>query len=219
MSIYQVAILKEFIKLKISEYRKFYAFMEDSIKRAEGEYHKWYSGLTKNLSPERKAEFESVYADDLSTYSSYRQTLYSSFLIIVFSFFESALNTICRNIEHLKVKTGIKIKLDDIKDRGTERAKIYLTKIGNCPDSLFRTTYWQEIKIMQDIRNAFVHNEGRILKGEKGEKIKRYIKDNPRFLQNPLNEVSPILIKRSYCLFSLRNIEEFLKLLLKDVHL
>ena len=70
-----------------------------------------------------------------------------------------------------------------------------------------------------EIERLQKNNGGRIPKGDKGEKIKRYIKNNPRFVENPPNEVRPILIKRSYCLFSLKNIEGFLKLLLENVYL
>ena len=226
MGLYQPAILKEWFELNINEFKEFFCFMETSIKGPEGRHVKRYQDLIKGLSGKDKEEFESFYEDEFYQYSQYRRRLNVSFLVAIFSFLESSMNSICRNIEKIKEDKEIRIKLNDIKDTGIDRAKIYLTKIAGCSDSLFNSSAWQEIKILQYIRNALVHNEGNIPKGNKGEVLKKYIADKPDYFVHKNIELDldtyrnhiPILAKKEYCLFSLDNIGTFLEQLLKDIN-
>ena len=225
MGIYQPAILKEWFKLSINEFNEFFSFMEASIKEPEEKRVKRYHDLIEGLSEKEKEEFETFYEDEFFQYSQYRRRLNSSFLVAIFSFLESSLNSICRNIGKIKESKGIKIKLDDINGTSIERAKIYLTKIADCDDSLFSSLAWQEIKTLQYIRHAIIHNEGNIPKGSKGEALKKYIADKPDYFAHENIDLDldtyhnhiPILPKKEYCLFSLGNIETFLEQLLKNI--
>jgi len=223
MSINQPAILGKWFELNIKGLRDFFSFMEASIKEAEDKYIEKYQDSIKDLSEEEIEEFTEIYGDEFHGYNKYKQRLYSSFLIIIFSFLETSLNTICRNIKKIKDKAGVKIKLSDIKGKDIERAKIYLNKICGCSDSFFGTRIWQEIKMLQAVRNAFVHNEGKIPKEKKGDALKKYIADNPDYFSHKNIELDHnvypvyILVKEKYCLSSLNNIEIFLGQLLKDI--
>lgn len=225
MSLYQPAILREWFEIHINEFKEFFSFMEGSIKKPEEKSAKRYQELIKDMSESEREEFGTFYEDEFYQYSQYRRRLNGSFLIAIFSFLESAMNGICRNIGKIKEDKGIKIRLEDINGTSIERAKTYLIKVAGCSDSIFGSQAWQDIKTLQFIRNAIVHNEGNIPRGDKGEVLKKYIADRPDYFMHENIELDletyynhiPILPKKEYCMLSLESIDNFLKQLLQDI--
>jgi len=225
MSVHHAAVLKEWFKININEFEDFFSFMQESIKESEKKSAKRYEKIVNAMSEDEKQEFEAFSEDEFYQYSEYGRMLNGSFLVAIFSFLESAMNGICRNIGKIKEGAGIMIKLEDVNGTSIDRAKVYLNKIAGCSDSLFSSQAWQDVKTLQHIRNALVHNEGNIPKGDKGEALKRYITDKPDYFVHENIELDldtyhnhiPILPKKEYCMFSLESIETFLDQLLQDI--
>ena len=82
---------------------------------------------------------------------------YSQFLI-AYSLFEKSLNSLANSFHY---KTGTQIKYTDMGGQGIERTKNYLSKVCNV-DAPFRSSDWQTIKLLAEIRNAIAHKSGYI---------------------------------------------------------
>ena len=82
----------------------------------------------------------------------------SSALITLCSFFEHSLIRLCNDLQK---EYSIELTIKDIKGKGIESAKTYLTKVIGVKLDNAKNVY-SEIKNIQNIRNQFVHNDGKI---------------------------------------------------------
>jgi hypothetical protein len=81
-----------------------------------------------------------------------------SALITLFSFFEHQLDDLCRGY---KKEKGFALSFTDLTGNGIDRSTLYLKKVAGL--SLNNgTATWREIKNIQNVRNAIVHNGGEI---------------------------------------------------------
>jgi hypothetical protein len=90
----------------------------------------------------------------------------NSFVIILYSYIEGGLNSFSDVLysdqrQKCEVYGGnpIQIRYIDMKGKGIERAKIYLEKVFGVKLQAGKQP-WQEIKVLQKIRNVIVHEEG-----------------------------------------------------------
>lgn len=97
--------------------------------------------------------------------------LNSGLLISLVSIFEETMYSICKVY---KEKLNILISFKDIKGKESwiDKTSKYLKEYAN--KNIRNDRDWEYIKFIIDIRNAHVHNGGRIIKKEILEKIHRY---------------------------------------------
>lgn len=97
--------------------------------------------------------------------------LNSGLLISLVSLFEETMYSICKVY---KEKLNILISFKDIKGKESwiDKTSKYLKEYAN--KNIRNDRDWEYIKFIIDIRNAHVHNGGRIIKKEILEKIHRY---------------------------------------------
>lgn len=97
--------------------------------------------------------------------------LNSGLLISLVSIFEETMYSICKVY---KEKLNILISFKDIKGKESwiDKTSKYLKEYAN--KNIRNDKDWEYIKFIIDIRNAHVHNGGRIIKKEILEKIYRY---------------------------------------------
>lgn len=97
--------------------------------------------------------------------------LNSGLLISLVSIFEETMYSICKVY---KEKLNILISINDIigKESWIDKTSKYLKDYAN--KNIRSDKDWEYIKFIIDIRNAHVHNGGRIIKKEILEKIHRY---------------------------------------------
>lgn len=94
-----------------------------------------------------------------------------SALITLFSFLEYQLDKLCRLFA---TDQEFSISLSDLKDTGIDRSYRYLTKVvGLEIDN--GTSTWRELKLIQGLRNAIVHDDGKLKKPE----TKKYVGASP----------------------------------------
>lgn len=72
----------------------------------------------------------------------------------------------------LKKELKLSLSQSDLRHRGIERSKVYLTKVAKVPFPS-SSSEWEKIKILQDIRNHLSHGSSPIPEGEKGKKLKQ----------------------------------------------
>lgn len=83
-----------------------------------------------------------------------------SVFMTLYSVFENDLNRLCQHLEH---KLNLKLKVSDLSGKGIDRAKLYLTKVANLDlSALSSHQFWNEIKHIQQVRNAIVHRNAQL---------------------------------------------------------
>ncbi|WP_281659446.1 hypothetical protein [Halobacillus sp. Cin3] len=82
--------------------------------------------------------------------------LRSSLLISIYSFLENQLIRLCKELQESR---DLSIKVNNINNKGIEKAKIYLKNVVGI-DFPTNSKEWQDIKRYQYIRNNFAHSEG-----------------------------------------------------------
>ncbi|MFL8134474.1 hypothetical protein Q3258_16865 [Clostridioides difficile] len=92
---------------------------------------------------------------------------YTSILLMMVSSLEEAFNCLCRTY-HIKNKYSI--EYTDLYGQGLERAITYLDKVVGIK-GIKQERNWSFIVKVRDIRNAVVHNGGRVKK----DKVNKYI--------------------------------------------
>src|SRR4030042_2915805 len=92
-----------------------------------------------------------------------------SILVIVYSFIENSMNSLCRYLHGYK---KLSIGIDDLKGVGIERAKLYLEKV--CLIDLPNT--WSRLEKLNRIRNCIVHAEGDVDATKSPGKLKNIIR-------------------------------------------
>jgi len=124
---------------------------------------KKYEERVNELELQRDSEDEPIelqIADlELQGFPEFENTIFSSFFVMVYSYFESELMQYCRDLEKQNPK---EISWSDISDQNIlEKAKEYLTKVqkiefpSNSPE-------WEKIRNFTNLRNCIVHNQGRV---------------------------------------------------------
>lgn len=139
----------------------------------------------------------------------YDFTLYSAFIIALYSYLEHTTNVICKHYEK-----GLKSKvlLSDLRDDGIIRSKTFLTKIVEINFSDINSL-WEDVITLGKVRNVLVHNG----KGEKHfHKIDELPKNFQRFIELGIYEpnaghckgchIGELRITKNYCLKSLETV-------------
>ncbi|MBE4591491.1 hypothetical protein BOO24_03825 [Vibrio navarrensis] len=129
-------------------------------------------------------------------------------LISSYTILESGLNKVCEifeeNIDH-------PIKISDLSAHGIiSKSKKYLEKVVQI--KFPRDSLWLEIQLIQEIRNAFVHNEGTVKSGNR--KLISYIEQS-RFLE--LRPDFKVFIKEGFSLYCLQLFQEFFFSLFSEI--
>ncbi|TGL58735.1 hypothetical protein [Leptospira sarikeiensis] len=128
-----------------------------------------------------------------------------SALVTLFSFFESQLNEFC-NV--MKFNDSLQLSYKDISGQGIERSKKYLEKVIylNLSELL---PVWNEIKIIQTIRNLIVHQDGEMDSLSEGlsKEINRYIRSKSPLLSDERG----IVIQSGYLLHAASVFEKYFK--------
>ena len=93
----------------------------------------------------------------------------SSALITLCSFFEHSLIRLCNDLQK---EYSIELTIKEIKGKGIESAKVYLTKVVGVKLDKGKNEY-DEIKNIQNVRNHFVHHDGKVT-----NEIKTFVNSN-----------------------------------------
>lgn len=126
-----------------------------------------------------------------------------STIVTLYTFLESSMNNLCRNLFRLK---KYNVDLSDLRGEGIVRARLYLMKLADVDFELLNGD-WSRLLGLNSIRNCLVHNEGRI-KGSKSEVKLMNNVDNTIGVYS--NHNSEIIIEREYIDNCIDTIENFL---------
>ena len=91
-------------------------------------------------------------------YSSFPNILRSSLLIAVYSFFETSLVNLCKELNNTKKYS---VRYNSIAGKGIEKVKLYLTEVVEI-DFPSGSIEWSKINDYRLIRNCFAHGQGKV---------------------------------------------------------
>lgn len=135
-----------------------------------------------------------------------RQSLRYAFFLRYYASFESQLKVIC---ERFAEQGSLRLRLSDISDDNfLKKVNKYLTRVVNC-ESLDKHPLWLDVLSYCWIRNAIVHNDGRVLDQNN---IPQYVVRQMRQPSAGLN-LRPgrtIMLKRRFCYRAVRQMAQFL---------
>jgi hypothetical protein len=121
------------------------------IKEENELYEKYLNNPESDDELGQKFNFQRNHSNDLL--NEYPNTLRKSTFISLWSNFEKSLNDLCEVYEY---HLSLKVNFTDMKGKGIERSKLYLTKIIhlNFPTS----SNWDKIMKLKRIRDKIVHS-------------------------------------------------------------
>jgi hypothetical protein len=91
---------------------------------------------------------------------------YQSYLLSLYSVVEASLDRYC---DICKSEMNLKISLEDFKDKGITRAVNYLEKVVEI-ETIKSDNRWAKMKLINEIRNDFIHSSGYIGNSTKAKK-------------------------------------------------
>lgn len=149
------------------------------------------------ISPEDEEEI----AEKNWEIDKYVEIIYSSFFVSIYSLFENNLLQICRNVKRQGLSV---VDIEDLKGRPLERAKILIEKYAKF--KIVSVEEWEEMTIIQKIRNVIVHNNGRIYKDAHAKFLKKYSEKVKGFTITRNNDVD---VNYKYCCHCLEIVRGF----------
>lgn len=161
-------VLVGFLRLELLDLKEYHRLVEGFLKERNDVLSK-ESSRFKNESPEIYDE----YSTELGLIGhEFPGILRESIFIKGYSIFEYSLDKVC---SYIASKNNLNLALADLNDKGIFRSQKYLKKVAEIkfPD---HTEEWRRIVLYNEIRNALVHNAGKIrgkCEKDKAQKIER----------------------------------------------
>lgn len=142
-------------------------FTESALLEEKKKIKNIYEEKVGKLEPKEKESFDHFLIDaDWKLNSVFPKLQWSSIFNSSYTLFEKHLNDLCKKFGKERSK---EIGLKDIKGKGIERAKIYLSKVIGITN-IFDSTEWREIQDYAKVRNVLVHTNGNLDLSKKNHK-------------------------------------------------
>lgn len=166
----------------------------------------------EHLDQEQRSNLYDHYYDDFFQSERIFPLLHrNSMLVAMMSLFEHSLNAICNE---LAPTAKCELSLNDLRDKGIDRSKVYLTKVlqVSFPSD---SAYWANIKKYRDIRNLIVHNDDRIdLDNVNHRRLVEYVQKAECI---HIDDVGTLIIEDGFLLRAANDMVQFLKLLFNSL--
>lgn len=145
----------------ISYLKSYNEWIDNYHKELEVKIESW-NKKSEKVTKDRPSGFE-FYEMDIIESGEFETIFYSSSLIFLYAMFEHDLNELCNKIKKIE---GFSLSVYDLNGKGIKRARNYLTKVASIDFESSLDNEWHILNNFGKIRNALVHNEGRIKKDE-----------------------------------------------------
>ena len=189
---------------KIPDFKFYLSQMVSFIDKAESED---WDNIKEDI---KKHELEEIpYGFTYPYYWDYifRETLYSSFLIIICSYIERCLGYTVSNVKILS-KKDIEKELKDFRGNIIKRSKKYLKTNGDFSEP--SDDVWLLIEHIYQVRNIFVHEEGTVPNNKLKEPFLGFTDKAPGIsIYKEGFRKNDIEIEKEFCGFCLQTFQEF----------
>jgi len=176
--LYQIGIEVDFDN--IHSYCK---FTENSLEQAQSKFKETYNTKLNELTAEEKEEFDQLAIDvQWKLHGVFPIFQWNSIFNSAYNMFEKHLNDLCKILGE---QTTNQVGLKDLKGKGIERAKLFLSKVIGITD-VFNSTEWSEIQSYSKIRNILVHTSGELdLNQNKHKEVYNYAMNHSKLVVHP----------------------------------
>lgn len=158
-------MMHRFILGGFDEIQDYNDFMKSAIKREEDLTSHHLEEGAKGLNKEERERYYEFYAEDYQKIGAvFGKLALDSFVVMLYARIEAGMGTLCDALRQDKRDhEGEKINLryTDLMGRGyLDQTKLYMEKVLGVELDLGNNAQWPEIRGLQALRNAIVHEEG-----------------------------------------------------------
>lgn len=163
----------------IEEYVK---YNKERLEEEQSVFNDRVRELAKSSNGLEEDEKRLLIAEDYFFNSVFPAHLSHSVFNTAYSVFEKYMNEICFSCEG---RLSTRIKLKDLKGKGIERSKLYLSKVVGI-DTPFTTSEWNDIKKYSQLRNVLIHTLGELnMSGNNHKNVYEFCSSHPHIYLNP----------------------------------
>lgn len=203
--------IENIMRIRLEDFKNYVHEIELKFQRDKEHLLKSFDETIKGLRENEINEIVEYYAEENSKIEEVNIQLFrKSIIIMLYSFLENSLNSLCR---HLKYLMDISIDLYDLRGSGIYRAKKFLENLANIDFSNLNKE-WEYLSNLNKIRNCLVHTGGNIYRANNAENLRNIINGEPAL---KIKNDKYILIEKEYIDMCIVNIERFLKKLHRKV--
>jgi len=186
----------------LEQISRFYRLVEGSLEKELAEFVQRIDKQAQELPDAARQEYYEWQSDGHWEFNEVFPGLFrSSLFLSCYALLEARLDRLC---DIAKTKDGHVVALDDIKGRGIRRARIYLEKVCCVP---VPTRQWDNLMLLNAMRNTLIHSEGRIPADGIGKEIHKFAASNPNLLR--VDGAGRIALQEGFLPYSLSIISSF----------
>jgi hypothetical protein len=168
-----------FILGEFDEIQDYNVFMKSAIKREQDLASRRIDEGAKGLNKEEREQYYEFYSEDYQRIGDiFEKLALDSFVVTLYARIEAGMGTLCDALrQDRQNQRGEKINLryTDLMGRGyLDQARLYMEKVLGVDLDLGKNAQWPEIVGLRTLRNAIVHEEGRLC--TKDGALKKHIK-------------------------------------------
>ena len=155
--------------------------------------------------PELEAQLAEYFSEEFHMIeNTFLKTFRYSMVVAIYSLVEVSLNDLCR---YLCNSNKMALTINDLRDDGIQRAKLYLTKV--CMVDFPASSHeWDEIIKLNFIRNCIIHTQGNVGNVKSPGKIINIVDNTPSI---SIKDERYLMIERSYVEVSIHNAKKLLE--------
>ena len=127
--------------------------------------------------------------------------------VTAYAFLEWGLFELCRVLAQIRPYA---LHVKDLKGKGIEQARAYITKVQGVAEFPIETAEWRRIQVYREIRHTIVHRNAVVRPVPNDGGIRQFVLRNPTFAA--VDEHGHISIHSDGCRDATRTIRAFLKL-------
>jgi hypothetical protein len=150
-------IFKDFVEMEFRELARYAAAIERLLSEEGARFSSQLSEQTRNMTEQQRHDYYESATDEFHNLErTFPRILRYSLFVQSYALFEDA---VARVAEHYRDELALELSPSELKDKGIIRTKTYLKKVARKP---FPDTMpeWQDILILNQIRNSIVHETG-----------------------------------------------------------
>lgn len=208
MKINNWEIIKNDIELR--SFKNYLLELSQYLEKQDGQLEAQWNIAEK----ENNDDFKEYLQDQYQVVKKYRETLYFSYIVAIYSYIEQELDYIAETLSRQNTVTAIKPK--ELSGKGCSRSILFLDKV--CRLTMPSDVLHKHLDFIGKIRNSFVHNSCKV--SWKEEYI-NYVSKNIKgisFEKDNLEECHVIKINKDFCFFATDIIYQYLLDLVTNNH-
>ncbi|MEC4684124.1 MAG: hypothetical protein VST71_00075 [Nitrospirota bacterium] len=171
------------IELDFENVFSYCKFTESSLENEKVKFKEIYQAKVSELTADEKEDFDGFSIDiDWKLNDVFPALQWNSIFNSAYTMFETHMIELCQIFEKNISK---EICLKDLKGKGIEQAKIFLSKVIGIK-KVFHSTEWNEIQNYSKVRNLLVHASGKLdLTQKKHKSVFDYARKHPHLIVHP----------------------------------